>query len=182
MSTSRRCRRSGWGTRVRQRSRRSTGSSGTRRSSHPHTKERAGLIEGVLAAAGIRVDRGIEREVSNAFPITAQTAQKDGREVGEVILNGQLLFRAAVAAEGRSPAQPAGAIAAVLRRLLGENLMLHQVRLSADGTAVLAAGVPLIQVLPGDAELAGTPVPELARQALVVLQRAFWQEELNREP
>ena len=105
-----------------------------------------------------------------------------GREVGEVMLNGQLLFRPAVAAGGQSPAQRASAIAEELRRLLEENLLLHQVRLNTDRTTVVAAGVPLVHVLPGDAELAGTAVPDLAQKVLAGLQKALWKEEIDRGP
>ena len=150
--------------------------------SHPYTKERAQLIAGYLADAGIKVDRGVEREVSNEFQVSAHRAEMGGREVGEVMLNGQLLFRPAVAAGGQSPAQRASAIAEELRRLLEENLLLHQVRLNTDRTTVVAAGVPLVHVLPGDAELAGTAVPDLAQKVLAGLQKALWKEEIDRGP
>src|SRR5216683_7215958 len=97
--------------------------------SHPYTKERAQLIAGYLADAGIKVDRGVEREVSNEFQVSSHATQMGGHEVGEVMINGQLLFRPAVTADGLSPSQRATAIADELRRLLQDNLMLHQVRL-----------------------------------------------------
>jgi Zn-dependent protease with chaperone function len=150
--------------------------------SHPYTKERADAIAGYLAEAGIKVDRGIERDISNAFQITSRTAEMGGREVGEVMLNGQLLFRPAVMQDGLTPAQRASYIADELRRLLDENLLLRQVRLSADRCTVMAAGVPLVRVLPGDAELAGTPVSELAAKVLTSLQKALWKEEIDRSP
>jgi len=84
--------------------------------------------------------------------------------------------------DGHSPGERASQIAEDLRRLLEENLLLRQVRLSPDHTAVLAAGVPLIQVLPGDAQMAGTQVAELAQQALTALQGVLWKEELDRSP
>jgi hypothetical protein len=150
--------------------------------SHPYTKERAALIAGYLEEAGIKVDRGVEREISNAFQVSSHPAQMGGRQVGEVMLNGQLLFRPAVAQGGTSPAQRADQIALSLRQLLDESLLLHQVRLNPDRTTVMAAGVPLIQVLPGDAELAGTAVPDLAQQVLTTLQKALWKEEIDRGP
>lgn len=150
--------------------------------SHPYTKERAELISGYLAEAGIKVDRGVERVVSNEFQVNSQAATMGGREVGEVMLDGQLLFRAAVAADGQSPSQRASAIAEALRRLLDENLMLHQVRLNTDRSTVVAAGVPLIHVLPGDAEMDGMAVPDMAQKVLAGLQKALWKEEIDRGP
>jgi Zn-dependent protease with chaperone function len=150
--------------------------------SHPYTKERAELISGYLADAGIKVDRGMERDISNAFHVTTRTAQMEGHEVGEVVLNGQVVFRPAVTAAGRTAAERASQIADDLRRLLEENLLLRQVRLSPDRSTVLAAGVPLIQVLPGDAEMAGIQVAELAQKALTALQGALWKEEIDRSP
>ena len=47
---------------------------------------------------------------------------------------------------------------------------------------MLAAGVPLIQVLPGDAEMAGIQVADLAQRALTALQGALWKEEIDRSP
>jgi beta-barrel assembly-enhancing protease len=150
--------------------------------SHPYTKERADLIAGYLADAGITVNRGVERDISNAFQVSYRTSEMSGREVGEVMLNGQLLFRSAVSMEGRTPAQRASQIADELRRLLDENLVLRQVHLSPDRTTVVAAGVPLIRVLPGDAEMAGDPVPEVAKKVLNSLQKALWKEEIDRSP
>jgi Zn-dependent protease with chaperone function len=150
--------------------------------SHPYTKERADAISGYLAEAGIKVDRGIERDISNAFQVTSRATEMGGHEVGEVLLNGQLLFRPAVMQDGLTPAQRASYIADELRRLLDENLLLRQVRLSADRSTVMAAGVPLVRVLPGDAELAGMGVPVLAAQVLNSLQRALWKEEIDRSP
>jgi hypothetical protein len=150
--------------------------------SHPYTKERAELIAGYLESAGVKVDRGKERDISNAFQVTARTADMNGREVGEVMLNGQLLFRPAVTSDGLTPAQRASYIADELRRLLDDNLVLRQVRLSADRSTVVAAGVPLVHVLPGDAELDGAPVPDLAAKVLTSLQKALWKEEIDRSP
>lgn len=150
--------------------------------SHPYTKERADAIAGYLADAGIKVDRGVERGISNAFQVSSRTSEMGGRQVGEVMLNGQLLFRPAVDEDGRSPAQRASEIAEALRRLLEENLLLHQVRLNTDRTTVVAAGVPLVHVLPGDAQLAGSPVPDLAQKVLTTLQKALWKEEIDRGP
>jgi hypothetical protein len=150
--------------------------------SHPYTKERADLIASYLADAGIKVDRGVERDISNSFQVSSRTAEMGGRQVGEVMLNGQLLFRPAVEEGGLSPAERASAIAEALRRLLEENLLLHQVRLNTDRTTVVAAGVSLVHVLPGDAQFAGSPVPDLAQKVLTVLQKALWKEEIDRGP
>jgi len=150
--------------------------------SHPYTKERADLIAGYLAEAGIKVDRGVERDISNAFQVSSRTAEMGGRQVGEVLLNGQLLFRPAVDDEGHSPAQRASEIADALHRLLEDSLLLHQVRLNTDRTTVIAAGVPLVHVLPGDAQLAGSPVPDVAQKVLTALQKALWKEEIDRGP
>jgi hypothetical protein len=150
--------------------------------SHPYTKERAELIAGYLAEAGIKVDRGVERDISNTFQVTSRTADMGGRQVGEVMLNGQLLFRPAVDDAGHSPVQRAGEIADELRRLLDGNLLLHQVRLNPDRSTVMAAGVPLVHVLPGDAQLDGSQVPDLAQKVLTALQKALWKEEIDRGP
>ncbi len=150
--------------------------------SHPYTKERADLIAGYLADAGIKVDRGKEREISNAFKVAARTADMGGHQVGEVVLNGQVLFRPAVEVEGQTPAQRATKIADDLQRLLDENLLLRQVRLSPDHSTVIAAGVPLVRVQPGDAALDGAPVPDVAQKVLTALQKALWKEEIDRSP
>jgi hypothetical protein len=150
--------------------------------SHPYTKERADAIAGYLAEAGIKVDRGVERDISNAFQVASRTADMGGHQVGEVMLNGQLLFRPAVEEDGLSPVQRANQIAEELRKLLEDNLLLHQVRLNPDRSTVIAAGVPLVHVLPGDAQLAGSPVPDLAQKVLTALQKALWKEEIDRGP
>jgi hypothetical protein len=150
--------------------------------SHPYTQDRANKIAGYLAEAGIKVDRGVERDITNTFQVTSRTTEMGGRQVGEVLLNGQLLFRPAVDEDGHSPTQRASEIADELRHLLEDSLVLHQVRLNTDRTTVVAAGVPLIHVLPGDAQFAGSPVPDLAQKVLTALQKALWKEEIDRGP
>jgi hypothetical protein len=150
--------------------------------SHPYTKERAEAISGHLAAADVHVDRGVERDISNAFQVSSHSVQMGGRQVGEVTLNGHVLFRPAVSTEGRTPVERANQIAGELQRLLDDSLLLRQVRLSADRSTVIAAGIPLIRVQPEDAELAGKKVPEVAQEALNALQKALWKEEIDRSP
>src|SRR5262249_433496 len=119
-----------------------------------------------------------EREVSNEFRVQTRAATAAGQPVGEVVLNGEIMFRA-TAAEGQSPIERAHAIEQRLRALLDQNLTLRNLTLSADKTQVPALGKPLLTVYPSDAQASGLPAPQTSQQALTVIQKALWKEQLD---
>jgi len=146
--------------------------------SHPYSRERAELITGYLKEAGITVDPGTEREISNAFRLETRSAKAGGKPVGELVVNGEVMFRA-TAAEGKSELERARAIEKRLSALLEANLSLREIRLSDDRTRILAQGQTLLTVHPSDAEVDRQTVPETSKRALDVLLKALWSEQLN---
>src|SRR5262249_52046461 len=128
--------------------------------SHPYPRERARLVDGYLSDAGIKVDLGVERDVSNSFLLTSRTARQDGREIGELPLNGKMLLRIAAPEHGRDPAERTEKIRRDLQDLFEHNLSLNQLRLSADQSQVLALGDPVITVYPADAAATGQSVAD----------------------
>ena len=146
---------------------------------HPTARERVREIERELARRGIPFDPGIERQVSQTFRVEAAPARWQGRNVGEVYLNGELFFRAVVGEGARTPLERAQQICAALTAALQANVTLRQTRLTDDGVSVCAGPYTLLTVLPGDAEAERTTRRALAEQALKVLQTALWREKLN---
>jgi predicted Zn-dependent protease len=146
--------------------------------SHPYARERAELVAGHLKEAGVRVDPGMEREISNAFHVETRTASVAGRSVAELLLNGELMFRAAPA-EGKTPMERARAIEQRLEELLDQSLSMRDLRLSDDGSQILARGVPLLTVYPEDASVNELTVPAASKRALDVLLKALWKEQLD---
>jgi hypothetical protein len=127
----------------------------------------------------VKVDQGVERDITNAFVLTAQPRTEDGREIGELSLNGSTLLRIAAPENGRTPAERAEKIRRDLQQGFEESLTLSQLRLSPDETQVLARGVPVITVYPADAAATGHSVPETARRVLRALQQALWAEQID---
>jgi beta-barrel assembly-enhancing protease len=147
--------------------------------SHPYPRERARLVDGYLAEAGIKVNLGMERDVSNAFRLTAATAKEGDREIGELSLNGQVILRVAAPEHGRAPGERADKIRRDLQDLFEHNLSLNQLRLSTDQSQVLAVGDPVITIYPADAAATGQSVPTVAHRVLSALQKALWKEQID---
>jgi hypothetical protein len=146
--------------------------------SHPYSRERADLITGYLQAAGVKFDLSTERAVSNAFQMETRPATAAGKPAAELLLNGDVLFRA-TAAEGQAPLDRARAIQKRLQQLLDQNLTLRALSLSPDKSQILAGGKPLLTVYPSDAEANGASLPETSQRALNVLQKALWKEQID---
>jgi hypothetical protein len=147
--------------------------------SHPYPRERARLVTSLLEKAGVRVDVGVERDITKAFVLTTATMKEEGKEIGELNLNGQLILRVARPENGRTPFERAERIRHELEERFEDNLTLAQLRLSSDESQVLARGVPVITVYPEDAAATGHSVPETARRILRALQQALWAEQLD---
>jgi len=146
--------------------------------SHPYAKERAELVTGYLTAAGIHVDSGIEREISRSFRLETRSATVAGQQAAELLLNGELMYRAAPA-DGKTSLERARAVEKRLGGLLDQNLTLRDLRLSDDHTQVLALGQPLLTVTTADAEVSQMSIPAASKRALDVLLKALWKEQLD---
>jgi Zn-dependent protease with chaperone function len=144
--------------------------------SHPYAKERAELVTGYLKSAGIRVESGIEREISRSFRL--ETRPVAGKEATELLLNGELMFRAAPL-EGKSSVDRVRAVEKRLSDLLDQNLTLRDLRLSSDQTQILALGQPFLTATTADAEVNQLSVPQTTKRALDVLLKALWKEQLD---
>jgi hypothetical protein len=147
--------------------------------SHPYPRERARLVTDYLEEADIRVDVGVERDITKAFVLTTSPRKEDGKEIGELNLNGQLILRVARPENGRGPFERAEKIRRDLEEGFEDNLTLSQIRLSSDESQVLARGVPIVTVYPEDAAATGHTVPETARRILRALQQALWAEQID---
>jgi beta-barrel assembly-enhancing protease len=147
--------------------------------SHPYPRERARLVDSYLSDAGIKVDLGVERDVSNAFLLTSRTTREGDHLIGELSLNGQLILRIAAPEHGRDPGERAEKIRSDLQEKFEHNLSLNQLRLSADQSQILALGDPVITVYPADAVATGQSVPDVARHVLSALQKALWKEQID---
>jgi beta-barrel assembly-enhancing protease len=147
--------------------------------SHPYPRERARLVIGYLAEVGVKVDVGVERDVSNAFRLSTSTARDGDREIGELSLNGQVILRIGAPEHGRTPVERTEKIRRDLQELFEHNLSLTQLRLSTDQSQVLALGDPVITIYPADAAATGQTVPAVAHRVLSALQKALWKEQID---
>jgi predicted Zn-dependent protease len=146
--------------------------------SHPYAKERAELVTGYLKDAGIRVESGVEREISRAFRLETRPAAIVGQQAAELLLNGELMFRAAPL-DGKTSLERAHAVEKRLNDLLDQNLTLRDLRLSSDQSQILALGQPFLTVTTADAEVNQLAVPQTSKRALDVLLKALWKEQLD---
>jgi Zn-dependent protease with chaperone function len=146
---------------------------------HPFPQERARLLRQELLAMGLDSN---PRPVWNTLQTKADTAEENGRTVGRVSIDENVIFEPVVEANGLSPQQRAEKMAADLRRIILQNLAMYEVRVgSGDSSAtVFARGAPVITVVPGDAEFRKTTVEDLAAKAAANIKLALWQETVRR--
>ena len=94
-------------------------------------------------------------------------------------LNGNTLFTV-IAGEGDlSPRERAHKMATQIEQLFAANLTYNDVRKSADKTAVLMKGIPVIRVLPEDAVVMGS-AEAVADKAYKEIMRALIKEQIDR--
>ena len=110
--------------------------------------------------------------------VEAQSA--NGREVGEIRLNGKPVVRLVDPDRFPSAVARARAVGQQLEGLfLRQSLAIRDLRLGSDGFSLLARGQLLLQVFPEDAQAAGRPATAVAESALKVLQAELWREKLD---
>jgi predicted Zn-dependent protease len=146
---------------------------------HPYGKQRVKAVTEELEALGIPIER---RRVTRSLMAEAAQVVKEGREIGELRLNGRLVFQPAAEAEGASPMARAEASAAMFNELLLENLGLLEIMQMAEGDSVLigARGETLVRITPEDAVFHGLEVAALAHQAMTAIRLGFSEEKVER--
>jgi Zn-dependent protease with chaperone function len=143
---------------------------------HPPTPERAEALVKELADAGIEVNR---RETDPSLGARSTPAPMGGKAYAEVRLGTTLLARI-----GDLPPDPADArgqkLAQTINRLLDSGLKLFEVKMSLDGSRVVARGRTLVLYGPGDVEGTGQTVQQAARATYEALRNIVWQDQFNR--
>jgi predicted Zn-dependent protease len=145
---------------------------------HPYSNERVTSIRKELTEIGYRVDPGTQRQVSGSFRVEAVSQRLNGQEVGEVRLNGNLLFIAAAGEGDLGPAERARKIARQMEDLFLQNVTFNDVVQTPDKGAVLMKGVPVIRPYPEDAAVMGSAAAVTERAYKEIL-RALWREKLD---
>ena len=146
---------------------------------HPYPEQRARAVSRELVGMGIDDN---PRSVLSTLKTKAEAVEESGHTIGRVSLDEFVIFEPAVPADGVSPQERAERIAADLRRLILDNLMMYELQVvNGSGEAtVMARGERLVTVLPGDAEFHKTTVEELATKAATNIKLALWQETVRR--
>ncbi len=146
---------------------------------HPYGKERVAAVTKRLEELGIPLER---RRVTHALVVEAVTITKAGREIGELRLNGRMIFQPAAEIEGHSAVARAQQSAEVLNRLLLANLQSLEIEQMADGDTIslCARGETLLTITPADAAFHEAKVGDLAEQAKSALRLGFQEEKLKR--
>jgi predicted Zn-dependent protease len=148
--------------------------------SHPYSSERTVLIEQRLKQLHVACDAASQRRVANAFLVEVQAQVAEGRELGEIRLNGKPVIQLADPERFSSALERAQAVGHELEGLfLQQSLTIRDLRLGTDRTTILARGHQLLRVLPEDAQAARRPAADVADSALKVLQAELWREKLD---
>ncbi len=146
---------------------------------HPYAKDRVRAVAKHLQSLGIPLER---RRVTHSLVAEGTSVVEGEVEIGELKLNGRIVFRPAVQHDGVSAVERAKRSAEVLNSLLLENLQLVEILLVKQDvtTLVTARGEAIVTVLPGDASFHESDVDGLAQQALAAIQLGFREEKLER--
>lgn len=146
---------------------------------HPYGKQRAEAVTEELEALGIPIER---RRVTRSLVAEAGQVVMAGREMGELRLNGRLVFQPAAEVEGVSPMARAEASAAAFNELLLENLALLEIVQMAEGDSVRigARGETLVRITPEDAAFHESEVSALVQQAMKAIRLGFSEENVER--
>jgi hypothetical protein len=146
---------------------------------HPYGKQRVEAVREELEALGIPIER---RRVTRSLVAEAAQVVKEGREMGELRLNGRLVFQPAAEVDGASPMARAEGSAAMFNELLLENLGLLEIMQMAEGDSVRigARGETLVMITPEDAALHESEVAALAQQAMTAIRLGFSEEKVER--
>jgi Zn-dependent protease with chaperone function len=148
--------------------------------SHPYSAERTDLIEAHLRELKIDFDPATQRRIGNSFQVAVNPEQEEGRQLGEIRLNGRLVVRLAEGVGSQTAYERAQQVGSQLTDLfLQRNVTIRDLRVGDDGATILALGRPLLKILPGDARLAGRTPPQLAAEALRIIEAELWREKVD---
>jgi hypothetical protein len=146
---------------------------------HPYGKERVEAVSRELEELGIPLER---RRVTHSLVANASAVNNNDREIGELRLNGRVVFQPAVALDGTSPVARAQQSADLLNKLLLANLQLLEVTTANDGDAVdlAARGQVFATITPEDAAFHHSEVKALAEKAMATIRLGFSEERVRR--
>jgi hypothetical protein len=169
---------------------------------HPYGKERVEAISRQLEELGIPLER---RRVTHSLVADASAVSKSDHEIGELRLNGRVVFQPAVALDGASPVARAQSAAGRLNELLLANLQLLEITAvpcraampaptaqeappepqftavnDGDSVALVARGQVIATITPEDAAFHQTEVKALAEKAMEAIRRGFSEERVRR--
>lgn len=146
--------------------------------SHPFSNERVNALRKQLEASGYRTDPASLRQVSGIFQVVTHPVLANGKPAYEVRLNGTLVYVVVAGQDGLTPAERADRMARQIHDLFLANLTYNDIRRTPDKMGLLLKGVPVIRVLPEDAEIAGGAEAAIQR-ASNGISRALLQEQLQ---
>ena len=143
---------------------------------HPYSNERVGSIQGELRSMGFRVDSASKRQASGTFRVKVVRSRVNDRDVADLMLDGNLMFRVAAPEDDLPPYERAERIAERMERAFSRNLTDSDIGTSSNSVNV--GGVTVIRVLPDDADVAGGMAKAVNRAYLAIL-RVFQSESLH---
>ncbi|MCX6362376.1 MAG: M48 family metalloprotease [Armatimonadetes bacterium] len=143
---------------------------------HPPTPERAESLVKELADAGIEVNR---RETDPSLGARSGPAPMGGKAYAEVRLGTTLLARVGDLAPDTADIR-GQKLSQTINKLLDSGLKLFEIKMSLDGSRVVARGRTLVLYGPGDVEGTGQTVQQAARATYEALRNIVWQDQFNR--
>ncbi|MFB3882080.1 MAG: M48 family metallopeptidase [Armatimonadota bacterium] len=146
---------------------------------HPYGRERAEAVTHELQQLGVPIER---RRVTKSLVAEAGSVTQGERAIGELRLNGRVVYQPAVAVDGASPVARAQQSADLMNSLLLANLELLEVTMIQNGSAteIDARGQRLLLITPEDAEFHQATVADLSRKAMQAIGMSFAEERVRR--
>ncbi len=142
------------------------------------------IVAGTIGVLAYGMYRGDDKLVSPAYAApdaSARQATIGGRQVGEVLVDGEVVLRIRTSAGGRSPYQRAQTVADRLNQLMGDTIEAEDITTGiVNGQeVVLVDGQVLVTADANHARLNGTTPEMLAQSWANNLQVAFGGEALR---
>jgi len=146
---------------------------------HPEETDRAEAVIDLLRELGVPIER---RRVTQSLSAEAGRTTLGDREIGELLLNGRVVYQPAVKLDGLSPVARAEESARILAELLLADLQLLEIEHVEDAGAIhfRARGETLLTISSGDAEAHENTVAELAARADDAIRIGFREERVER--
>lgn len=143
--------------------------------SHPLDSDRVRAAKSVLDELGIPINR---RQTTKAVSAEVRLDKVGEQSLPGVYISGRLIYRPAPDGEV-TPEQKAERTASLINDMLDANLQMHELRVEAEGAAVVARNKALLVVSDNDAELMQKTPAQVAELAGRAIKEVLWKQMVD---